>query len=71
MNANGGKIGKKKTATKTVTYASKYGKLKAPTRKGYKFKGWYTKKKGGKRITAGAKVTITKNTTLYARWKKA
>ena len=62
---------KKKNVKKyviTKTKNSKIGKLIKPTRKGYKFKGWYTKKKGGKKIKASTKVT--KKMTVYARWKK-
>jgi uncharacterized repeat protein (TIGR02543 family) len=55
---------------KTVAYAAKYGKLPTPTRKGYKFTGWHTKAKGGKKITAKSKVLILKNTRIYAQWKK-
>jgi uncharacterized repeat protein (TIGR02543 family) len=55
---------------KTVTYNAKYGKLPTPTRKGHKFAGWYTKTKGGKKITAKAKATILKNTKVYAQWRK-
>jgi uncharacterized repeat protein (TIGR02543 family) len=55
---------------KTVTYGAKYGKLPTPTRKGYKFTGWYTKAGGGKKITANDKVAIKKNTKIYAHWKK-
>ncbi|MDR1291843.1 MAG: InlB B-repeat-containing protein [Clostridiales Family XIII bacterium] len=67
-NANKGKLKGKKY--KTVTYDSKYGKLAAPTREGYKFSGWYTKAKGGVKITTGSKVHILKATKLYAHWKK-
>jgi uncharacterized repeat protein (TIGR02543 family) len=67
FNANKGKV---KVKSKKVTFAGKYGKLVKPTKKGYTFKGWYTKKNGGKKITAGSKVKITKTTTLYAHWKK-
>jgi uncharacterized repeat protein (TIGR02543 family) len=70
MNANGGKGLTKKQASKKVTYDKKYGKLATPKRAGWKFKGWYTKKKGGTKITAKSTVRITKNTTLYAQWKK-
>ena len=42
------------------------GVLPEPTREGYSFAGWYTKKKGGSKVTASAK--FTKATTLYARW---
>ena len=70
FNVNKGKKLKKSKRTKKVTYNGKYGKLPKPKRSGYKFKGWYTKKKGGKMITKASKVKITKTTTLYARWKK-
>lgn len=68
-NANGGKIGTKKTVTKTVKKGSKLNKLAAtPKRSGYTFKGWYTKKTGGTKIT---KNTKPKNSvTYYARWSK-
>ncbi|MDR2162734.1 MAG: InlB B-repeat-containing protein [Clostridiales Family XIII bacterium] len=54
------------------TYANKaYGaKVKLtvkPTKKNYKFKGWYTKKKGGKKVTTA---TVTKNVTYYAHWAR-
>jgi uncharacterized repeat protein (TIGR02543 family) len=65
--ANGGKVGVK---SKTVAYGAKYGKLAKPTRPGYRFVGWYTKAKGGKRITAGTKVTVEKGIKLYAHWRK-
>jgi uncharacterized repeat protein (TIGR02543 family) len=55
---------------KTVAYDAKYGKLPTPTRKGYKFAGWYTKPKGGKKITATSKVQLLKNTKVYAQWQK-
>lgn len=46
--------------------------MPVPVRKGYVFKGWYTKKSGGTKITAAKKVTITKGKTqkLYAQWSK-
>lgn len=37
-------------------------------RKGYIFKGWYTKKSGGKKIKNG--MTLTSDMTVYAHWKK-
>jgi uncharacterized repeat protein (TIGR02543 family) len=70
FNANKGKALKKSLRTKTVTYAGKYGKLPAAKRGGYKFKGWYTKKSGGKKVTAGSVVKITRTTTLYAHWSR-
>ena len=65
LNANGGKVSKK---SYTKTYGKKYGTLPTPTKKGYTFEGWYTKKKGGNLITASSKVKVTKTTTLYAHW---
>lgn len=65
LNARGGKISK---SSYKVTYASTYGKLAAPTRKGYTFLGWYTKKNGGTQVLPTSKVKITKTTTLYAHW---
>lgn len=75
LNANGGSLSASsqvKTATKTVTNGKKYGTLKTPVRKGYTFKGWYTKKSGGSKVTASTKVKIAKgkSQTLYARWSK-
>lgn len=70
LNANKGKFGSKKTISKKVSYYKKYGKFKKPKRANYKFKGWYTKKKGGKRITKSTQVTKLKAHTLYAHWEK-
>lgn len=75
FNANGGSLSKTssvKTSTVQVTYKQKYGKLPVPVRKGYVFKGWYTKKSGGSKVTASKKVTIAKGKTqtLYAHWSK-
>lgn len=67
FNANKGKASKKK---KTVKYLKKYGVLPTATRSGYKFSGWYTKKTGGKKITAKSKVRSHKKHKLYAHWKK-
>ena len=68
-NANGGKIGTAKTTTTTVKTNAKIGKLlKAPKRTGYEFKGWYTKKVNGKKITTTTKVK--KKVIYHAQWKK-
>lgn len=53
-----------------VIYGQTYGTLKKATRKGYNFKGWYTQKTGGDRITSDTKAEITENITLYAQWEK-
>lgn len=65
-NVNGGS--KLKTTTKTITYDSTLGDLEKAKRKGYSLKGWYTKKKGGTRVTEATKVTG--DITVYAQWKK-
>lgn len=67
LNANKGKVSKK---SKKITSGKKYGKLPTPKRKGYTFKGWYTKKKGGSKITAASYVAKAKKHTLYAQWTK-
>ncbi len=65
-NANGGKLSKNKTI---LTYAKKkVGTLSKPKRTGYTFKGWYTKKSGGKKVTS--KSTFTASGKIYAHWKK-
>jgi len=66
FNANGGKIG---TKTKKLSYKKSYGTLPKPTRSGYKFEGWYTKKSGGKKVSATTKMSA-KNTVVYAQWKR-
>lgn len=65
FNANKGKVSQK---TKNVKIFNKYGKLPKPTRYGYRFKGWYTKKTGGKKVTAKTYTKYYKNHTLYAHW---
>lgn len=67
FNANKGSVSKK---SKTVTTGKKYGSLPKPTRSGYKFLGWYTKKKGGTKISKSKYVTINKAHKLYAHWIK-
>ena len=68
-NANGGTFGSKKTITTNVKKNTKIGKLPAaPKRSGYTFKGWYTKKTGGNKITKNA--ATTRDVTAYAQWKK-
>lgn len=52
-----------------VTAGKKYGKLPTPSRKGYKFLGWYTQPKKGTKIKSSTKVKISENQTLYAHWK--
>jgi len=42
------------------------GKLPTPSKKGYTFKGWWTKKSGGAKVTS--KTKPTKSMTIYAQW---
>lgn len=75
FQANGGSFSKTSSVTSKhtlVTYKKKYGTLPTPVRKGYLFKGWYTKKNGGSRIksTSTVKISKGKSQTLYARWSK-
>lgn len=66
-NLRGGKNSKKNPS---YYYSnSKNIKLKKPTRKGYKFKGWYADKKYKKKVTSIKKGSFGKK-TLYAKWKK-
>jgi uncharacterized repeat protein (TIGR02543 family) len=64
-NANKGKV--KKTSI-SVAKGAKVGSLQKPTRSGYKFLGWYTKKSGGSKISKNTKISKTK--TYYAHWKR-
>lgn len=68
FNANGGKV---KKGSKWIKQKTKVGALPKPIKKGYKFNGWFTKKKGGKKINKNTKVTFSKSSiTYYAHWKK-
>lgn len=51
----------------TNVIANKFVTLKNPTRTGYKFLGWYTDSKLTKKVTG---ITVVRDTTLYAKWKK-
>ncbi|MDR0518627.1 MAG: InlB B-repeat-containing protein [Clostridiales Family XIII bacterium] len=55
----------------TITYGEKLGELPVYYKTGYLMKGWYTKKKGGKRVNASSKANFASGTKLYAQWKKA
>jgi len=70
LKANGGQNNDGKNsimlyANMTVNNNLKYNlPIPTPTRKGYIFKGWFDKPKGGKEITSVG----GKNTTYYAQW---
>jgi uncharacterized repeat protein (TIGR02543 family) len=63
FNANGGTVA---TAKKLVKKGKAIGTLPKPARSGYTFKGWYTKKSGGSKVTT--KTKVKKNVTYYAHW---
>ena len=67
FDANGGSMMTDSTS-KEVTYGSTYGTLPTANRIGYDFAGWYTEKEAGTAIIADSTVSITADTTLYARW---
>lgn len=62
---NGGKNNSKNP----TVYFNKSITLKAPTKKGYEFKGWYTDKEFKNKIKKLTTKT-KKNTTIYAKWEK-
>lgn len=59
--------GDKNIGVKSYKTGKKYKKLPTPTKKGYKFLGWYTKKKGGKKVTGKSKAN--KSQIIYAHWQ--
>lgn len=65
FNANGGTISG--LAWKPVKKGHAVGSLKKPSRSGYAFAGWYTKKSGGTKVSS--KTKVGKNVTYYAHWK--
>ncbi|MBR2724633.1 MAG: InlB B-repeat-containing protein [Ruminococcus sp.] len=56
--------------TKEYTVGSTYGELPTPVRSGYAFRGWYTSKYSGVKITKDT-VVFGSNLAVYARWIKA
>jgi hypothetical protein len=66
FNPRGGKVG---TKSKVVWPGGKYGNLPTPKRGKYGFGGWYTAKKGGKKVTSLSDVKSYSDITLYARWQ--
>lgn len=61
--------GKNSSANPSTYTPNKEVKLKAPSKKGYKFAGWYTDSKLTKSISK-IKKGSTGNYTLYAKWTK-
>lgn len=64
------KLGKRKNNDQNPEYYyNQKVNLKAASKKGYAFKGWYTDSKYTKKITTIAK-NSKKNITVYAKWEK-
>lgn len=63
FDANGGTVD-----VESMEFAYKYSNLPIPEREGYLFKGWYSAKKEGTKVTNGKALVTMKNHTLYARW---
>ena len=64
------KLGKGKNNDQNPEYYYNHKvNLKAASKKGYAFKGWYTDSKYTKKITTIAK-NSKKNITVYAKWEK-
>ena len=68
FDANGGNLSYYEE-DKIVIYDQPYGKMPLPERENYDFKGWFTKKKGGKRVYGNDTFKKHSDITLYARWK--
>lgn len=54
--------------TKTVVFGEYYGELPVPVKTGSSFRGWYTERTGGQRVTEDTVVDTYKDHTLYAQW---
>jgi uncharacterized repeat protein (TIGR02543 family) len=67
LDANGGKVGGKASASVKRDYGTALGALAKPVRSGYAFQGWFTGKVNGTK--AGAATKVSKSVTYYAHWK--
>ncbi len=54
-------------ATHSVNEGESWGTLCTPTRKGYKFNGWFTQKTGGARVNSDD--LAQSDITVYAQWR--
>lgn len=66
FDPNGGKL---TTKSKKVAKTKAIGTLPKPSKSGYTFTGWYTKKSGGTKVATTTKMSA-KNMIVYAHWKK-
>ncbi|MBP5684133.1 MAG: InlB B-repeat-containing protein [Bacilli bacterium] len=64
LDPNGGEVD---TISKQLSDGEEYGELPEPTREGYEFIGWFTKRLGGEQVNEGT--IINGDTTIYAHWK--
>lgn len=71
------KVTLKTSATEVVkqkecSYDQLYGDFVdyVPVKEGYEFQGWYTSLDGGKQVLPTTKMTIPRDHSLYAHWKK-
>lgn len=64
-DSNGGSV----CQSKTIVSGEKVGSLCTPTKKGYKFEGWYNEKTGGNKVTSDS--IIEDNITIYAKWTQS
>ena len=65
LNPNGGSLGGAADKLK-VGKSRAIGTLPKPVREGYSFKGWFTNKSGGTKVTT--KTKTSKSVTYYAQW---
>lgn len=66
FDANGGNCN---ITSKNVYMGGIYGELPTPSRKGYHFMGWYTKKTDGIKVVDTDIYAINGDSTLYAIWE--
>ena len=66
FDVNGGKA--VSPTSKEYVAGEKFGTLPKTTKSGYTFKGWYTEKSGGTKVTAST--VVKKDMTLYAQWRR-
>ena len=67
FNTNGGVCA---TESKTVCYEQPYGEMPIPTREGYLFLGWYSKKNSGIVVKPTDIFDTFSDITIYACWAK-
>jgi uncharacterized repeat protein (TIGR02543 family) len=67
FNANGGSVSPKTVQIDAGSPGNSIGTLPIPVYRGYNFKGWFTKKSGGTKVSADTEVTA--DVTYYAQWE--